>query len=321
MQMQRKIKKAIFAGECMVELSGDISSLDTSETKMQVSFGGDTYNSAVYFARLCAKSFVTHYFTAVGCDKFSEMMVKKISHENLNVSMIKTIKDKYPGLYSIHTDSNGNRSFSYWRNHSAAKLMLHDFMDNERQKTFNNCDLFYYSGISAIILEKRFEKKLIDIASKAKITAFDFNYRKNLHTNIKTTQNLFKKINELVNINFVSYDDILDIYGKTDPKEFVQNISRKNNIILLRLHDHVVYSYYGEIGTVIVPIINAKDKTAAGDSFNASFLANETIDKNMNIEEKILNAHELTRAVIKHDGAIIPQSKMPNQKRVANENR
>ena len=321
MQMQRKIKKAIFAGECMVELSGNISSLDTSETKMQVNFGGDTYNSAVYFARLCAKSYVTYYFTAVGCDKFSEMMVKRFSNENLNVSLIKKIKDKYPGLYSIHNDVKGNRSFSYWRSQSAAKLMLNDFIDDERHKIFTNCDLFYYSGISAKILEKRFEKKLIHIASKAKLTAFDFNFRKNLHTNIKTTQNLFKKINELVNINFVSYDDILDIYGKTDPKEFVQNISRKNNIILLRLHDHVVYSYYGEIGTVIVPIINAKDKTAAGDSFNGSFLANETIDKKMNIEEKILQAHELTRAVIKHDGAIIPQSKMPKQKRVANENR
>ena len=42
---------------------------------MQVSFGGDTYNSAVYFARLCEKACVT-YFTAVGDDKFSEMMIK-----------------------------------------------------------------------------------------------------------------------------------------------------------------------------------------------------------------------------------------------------
>ena len=75
--MQRKIKKAIFAGECLVELSGNISTLDKSETKMQVNFGGDTYNSAVYFARLSGKNFVTHYFTAVGDDKFSEMMLKK----------------------------------------------------------------------------------------------------------------------------------------------------------------------------------------------------------------------------------------------------
>ena len=313
MQMQRKIKKAIFAGECLIELSGNISTLDTSETKMQVNFGGDTYNSAVYFARLSEKNFVTHYFTAVGDDKFSEMMLKKFLNENLNVSLIKKIKNKCPGLYSIHTDIKGNRSFSYWRDQSAAKLMMNELIDKDRLKTLNDCELFYYSGISAIILEKKFEKKLIDLASKAKITAFDFNYRKNLHTNIKAAQILFKEINELVNINFVSYDDILDVYGKTDPEEFVKNISRKNNIILLRLQDHVIYSYYGKMGKVVVPIITAKDKTAAGDSFNGSFLANETIDKNTNIEEKILKSHELTRAVIKHYGAIIPQSKMPKK--------
>ena len=74
--MQKKIKKAIFAGECMIEISGDLSSLDTSKAKIKVNFGGDTFNSAVYFSRLCNKNFVTHYFTAVGDDKFSEMMLK-----------------------------------------------------------------------------------------------------------------------------------------------------------------------------------------------------------------------------------------------------
>ena len=83
------------------------------------------------------------------------------------------------------------------------------------------------------------------IASKAKLTAFDFNYRKNLHTNKIETQNLFKEINQFVDINFISYDDMIDIYGKTDAIDFVKKNSRKNNIILLRLHDHVIYSYYG----------------------------------------------------------------------------
>ena len=48
-------KKAIFLGECMIELNGDISSLGNSNTIMKVNFGGDTYNSAVYFSRLTNK--------------------------------------------------------------------------------------------------------------------------------------------------------------------------------------------------------------------------------------------------------------------------
>ena len=311
MKMQRKIKKAIFAGECMVEISGDLSVLSSSDIKMNVNFGGDTFNSAVYFNRLCEKNFVTHYFTAVGDDKFSEMMVKRFKHENLSVSLVKRINNKYPGLYSIHTDTSGERNFSYWRQESAAKLMLSDFNNIESMEFFNDCELFYYSGISTAILENKCKTKLIEIASKAKNTAFDFNFRKNLHTDIKKTQKALKKVNDLVNIHFISFDDLLEIYGKTDPQEFVKNISRKNNIILLRLHDHVVYSYYGLFGKINVPIISAKDKTAAGDSFNGSFLASETNNKNMKIEDKILKAHELTRAVIQFDGAIIPLSKMP----------
>ena len=34
LKMQKKIKKAIFAGECMIEISGDLSSLDTSKAKI-----------------------------------------------------------------------------------------------------------------------------------------------------------------------------------------------------------------------------------------------------------------------------------------------
>ena len=65
------------------------------------------------------------------------------------------------------------------------------------------------------------------------------------------------------------------------------------------------------IGRINVPIITAKDKTAAGDSFNGSFLAIETIGSHMKIESKILKAHQLTKEVIKYKGAIIPKSKMP----------
>ena len=313
--MQKKIKKAIFAGECMIEISGDLSSLDTSKAKIKVNFGGDTFNSAVYFSRLCNKNFVTHYFTAVGNDKFSEMMLKRFEYENLNTSLVKIIKNKYPGLYSIHTDKLGNRNFSYWRSQSAAKSMLSDLKGSKNIEKLYNCDLFYYSGISTNILEKKYQSKLIKIASKAKLTAFDFNYRKNLHTNKIETQNLFKEINQFVDINFISYDDMIDIFVKTDAIDFVKKNSRKNNIILLRLHDHVIYSYYGLIGKIYVPMVIAKDKTAAGDSFNGSFLANETNKINMTIQQKILKAHSLTRSVIKYDRAIIPMSKMPKLNR------
>ena len=35
-------KKAVFVGECMIELNGNISELSSSGLNMQVNFGGDT---------------------------------------------------------------------------------------------------------------------------------------------------------------------------------------------------------------------------------------------------------------------------------------
>lgn len=50
--------------------------------------------------------------------------------------------------------------------------------------------------------------------------------------------------------------------------------------------------------------------TAAGDSFNGSFLA-LMHNNNFSIEENILRAHSVTSEVIKHKGAIIDKKYMP----------
>ena len=122
--MKKNIKNSIFAGECMIEVSGNTDNLDKKQIKMNLNFGGDTFNAAVYFSRLTNKLFNTFYFTGLGKDHLSEMMIKRFKYENLKVDLIQRIKGKYPGLYSIQTDKKGNRSFSYWRDESAAKEMI-----------------------------------------------------------------------------------------------------------------------------------------------------------------------------------------------------
>ena len=77
-------KKAIFLGECMIELNGDISSLGNSNTFMEVNFGGDTYNSAVYFSRLTNKKTDTFYCTALSKDTFSKKMIERFKFEKLS---------------------------------------------------------------------------------------------------------------------------------------------------------------------------------------------------------------------------------------------
>ena len=238
------------------------------------------------------------------------MMVKRFKYENLKTDLIQIIKDKYPGLYSIQTDKRGNRSFSYWRNDSAAKKMIERCNLDEIDKFISNSELFYYTGISLGILKQKDQNKLIDLSKKSKLTAFDFNYRNSFHGNKIKSQSLFKKSNLSSNINFISFDDIIEIFGKSDPIEFINTFKRKDNIIILKHFEKIFYSEFNKIGSINIPIIKAIDTTAAGDSFNGSFLAYHLIKENLSIEDKILMSHNITKNVLKYRGAIIPKSKM-----------
>ena len=308
--MKKNIKNSVFAGECMIEVSGDTDNLDKNQIKMNLNFGGDTFNAAVYFSRLTNKLFNTFYFTGLGKDHLSEMMIKRFKYENLKTDLIQRIEGKYPGIYSIQTDKKGNRSFSYWRNESAAKEIIKKCELDYMEKFTNNTELFYYTGITLGILQPKDQNKLIKLSKKSKFTAFDFNFRKSFHYNKIKSQKLFKKSNLSSDINFISFDDITEIFGQTDPVEFLNTFKRKNNIIILKHFEKIFYSEFNKIGSINVPIIKAIDTTAAGDSFNGSFLAFHYKNKNLSIGEKILSSHNITKNVLKYRGAIIPKSKM-----------
>lgn len=105
--------KVAFFGECMVELSGE---------PLRRTFGGDTLNTALYLARLGRNRGIdVSYATGLGEDKLSVEMKRAWNDEYIDTSLIETVSDKQPGLYLVETDVNGERTFLYWRNDSAAK--------------------------------------------------------------------------------------------------------------------------------------------------------------------------------------------------------
>jgi 2-dehydro-3-deoxygluconokinase len=308
-------KKAIFLGECMIELNGDISSLENNSSNMTINFGGDTYNSAVYFSRLTNDKTNTFYSTALGKDNFSKKMISRFKNENIKCDYIRTDGENPPGLYSIEINEKGERSFSYWRDQSPSKYIFLGSKGKKLVKDINNADVFYYTGISAGILDEKQRKDLIKIGSTATICGFDFNYRSQLHYNKKVSQLLFNEINNRVDIHFVSFDDARELFKIKNPLEIFEIINEKKNLILIRYKNSIIFkNKQQEIKTVTVPHGEVVDTTAAGDAFNGSFLAIMNNNKNVPVEENILISHSVTREVIKHRGAIISKNKMPKIK-------
>ena len=305
-------KKAIFVGECMIELNGDISSLGITDSNMQVNFGGDTYNSAVYFNRLANNKTNTFYCTALSNDSFSKKMILRFKSEKLNCEYVRIDGNTPPGLYSIEIDEHGERSFSYWRDQSPFKKLFTGLNGKALIKNISKADTFYYSGITIGILDEIQQSQLINIGSSAITSAFDFNFRRQLHSDKKKYKKLFKQINNSIDIHFVSYDDVQELFNVKSPVEVFEILDNKKNLVLIRYKNNIIFrNNHEDIKTITVPHGEVIDTTAAGDSFNGAFLALLNNNNNIQIEENILKSHSITREVIRHKGAVISKELMP----------
>src|SRR6478736_1951266 len=108
--MRADAKQVALIGECMLELQGQAFGA------MSQGFGGDTLNTAVYLARCGAAAGIqTYYATGLGEDSLSAGMMARWAAEGIDLSLVRRIPGRMPGLYLIEVDARGERSFSYWR--------------------------------------------------------------------------------------------------------------------------------------------------------------------------------------------------------------
>lgn len=130
-------------GECMVEL------MQAEGGMLRKGYAGDTFNTA-YYARLFAPAgWTVEYLTAVGTDVVSDELLSFIDSTGVGTAHIARIEGRMPGLYMIHL-KDGERSFSYWRSTSAAKLLADD--PERLRAAIEKVDVVFFSGITLAIL-------------------------------------------------------------------------------------------------------------------------------------------------------------------------
>jgi 2-dehydro-3-deoxygluconokinase len=159
-------------GECMAELAP----LGASGA-FKLGFAGDTFNTAWYIAQLSPGADVA-YFTVVGDDALSNEMREFMTASGIDTSPIREIAGGTVGLYMIHL-ADSERSFSYWRNSSAARQLATNTADLD--SAISGADLIYYSGITLGILDAPSRQNLLAALQKGraagKTIAFDTNIR------------------------------------------------------------------------------------------------------------------------------------------------
>ena len=174
MELVRPMTQIVCFGECMVELSRTL----LGGQSWHLSYAGDSYNVAVYLARMGQN---VAYMTALGQDEFSSEMRAEWAKENVGTNLALTHKDRIPGLYAIRVDDQGERSFTYWRGESAARAFFDCTGASSALAQAAKAGLLYTSGITLSLFtdgeRARIHRLAEDVRNAGGLVAFDTNYR------------------------------------------------------------------------------------------------------------------------------------------------
>ncbi len=147
----------------------------------RLGYGGDTLNTAIHLVRA---GHDVAYLTALGCDPLSAGLRGEWAAEGLDTSLILDHPTRSTGLYAISTDDKGERSFSYWRDTSAAREMFSLPRMVDTLKTAEQADLIAFSLITLAILPAEDREQLFALCRRVRasggMVAFDGNYRPRL---------------------------------------------------------------------------------------------------------------------------------------------
>lgn len=291
-------------GEAMAELR------QTPSGGFDVGFAGDTYNTAVYCARALSVDSAgsVGYVTCVGYDPLSQAFVSRLESEQICTKQIVQNEAYNLGIYSVSTDTAGERSFHYWRNSSAARQL---FSAGEGSVSLPDARIIYLSGISLAIMSPAARRRLIDYlktrSHEQSLIAFDSNYRPKLWESKEVAQQTIAEMWEFADIALPSIDDEMDLFDDKSEMAVIERFSSGRRVATAIKRGH-----RGPVSPQIpadnLPLFAQAEKvidtTAAGDSFNGAYLA--TFLTGAAEEECLLAGHRCASHVVGVRGAIAP---------------
>jgi 2-dehydro-3-deoxygluconokinase len=297
-------------GECMVEL------MQAEGNLLRKGYAGDSFNTAYYARLFLPEDWSVDYFTAVGTDTVSDEMLAFIENTGVGTRYIRRIEGRSPGLYMIHL-KDGERSFSYWRSVSAAKLLADDA--RHLRMAIEASDILVFSGITlAILAPSAAETLLLELRrakAAGKLVVFDPNIRPRLwddrHYMLETIS-AGARASRLV---MPSFDDEAAHFGDAD---IAATIARYRGLgvenLVVKDGAKGVTLSFGDDKAEFVPsakVDKIVDTTSAGDSFNGAFLARYAAGGDPVAAARF--AAKTAAAVIQHHGALVARDKLETQ--------
>ncbi len=301
---QFKAGQVVSVGECMVELARG------PDQRFGLAYGGDTFNTAVYLARA---GVAVAYATALGDDPYSAGILQLAERESIDTGLITLMTARMPGLYLIETDENGERSFWYWREQAPARELFDGAQAETVAEGMERAAAVYFSGVTLSLYSDggldRFAVALAAAREAGTVIVMDSNYRpRGWRGDAARAREVFARFWRLADLAMPTFDDEQALWGDASPAATLERLDGLGaREIVVKCGEHGAYVRLPD-GAHHVPspeVLKPTDTTAAGDAFNAAYLAARM--KGAPAVDAVLSGHRLAAVVIGHRGAIIPR--------------
>jgi 2-dehydro-3-deoxygluconokinase len=259
--------RIVVLGEGMIELS------PAAGGGWRLGYGGDTLNTAIHLARLGRD---VAFVTALGGGAFSDDLRQAWAGEGVDTRLILTDPRKEPGLYAIRNDASGERTFSYWREASAARGLFSLPGVEAVLEAAQTANLFYYSLISLAILPPEGRDRLHALCRAVRArggkVAFDGNYRPALWPDAASARQERDRALGVADIGLPTLEDEMALSGAPDADTVASawsGLGVAETVVKLGARGCRLPS--GEVAPPPRPV-EPLDTSGAGDAFNAGYL-------------------------------------------------
>jgi 2-dehydro-3-deoxygluconokinase len=306
--MSEQLPGIVCIGEAAIELSRG------GDGRFTLGCGGDAFNVAIYLSRA---GLGTAFATALGDDPYSDAIVALAHAEGVNSDLMLRVGGRLPSLSLVEAGNAGERSVRSWRDGAPARELF-ELADWTRiAAALMAARLIYFSGITLSLYSSAGIGRLLAVVEAARAQgaklAFDGNFRpRDWRGDLARARTIFIEALKRTDIALPAYDDEAVLWGDPSPEATVARLQAFGiGEIAVKNGPHSALIAHGGIdgGTqefVPVPdVTEPVDITAAGDGFNAGYLA-ARLSGGVPTAAAVA-AHRLAGTVIRHRGALAPR--------------